>query len=56
MTPAGRRRRQLAEIQAEAEGGDELRAADLAREHLAEFPDDASVLGHIAHVVVGDTR
>ena len=43
MTPAGRRRRQREEIATAAEGGDTVRAAALAREHLAEFPCDDDV-------------
>ena len=43
MTPAGRRQRQREEIRAAAEGADTVRAVALAREHLAEFPDDDEV-------------
>jgi hypothetical protein len=46
--PSTRRQRQQAEIRAEAERGNVLRARDLAREHLCEFPDDAVVLDLVA--------
>ncbi len=56
MTAAGRRRRQLAEIAAEADGGDVLRALDLAREHLVEFPGDRDVRELAALLVANDNR
>ncbi|MEY2477779.1 MAG: hypothetical protein QOG87_3094 [Actinomycetota bacterium] len=56
MTPSSRRGRQLAEIEAEAERGDVLRALDLAREHLTEFPDDADVRELAALLVAHDNR
>ena len=56
MTAAGRRRRQLAEIEAEAERGHVLRALDLAREHLIEFPGDAEVRELAALLVANDNR
>jgi hypothetical protein len=43
-----RRERQLAEIEALAAAGQAGRAAGLAREHLAAFPDDAAVLASVA--------
>jgi hypothetical protein len=56
MTTTTRRRRQLAEIEAEAEAGDVLRALDLAREHLTEFPGDADVRELAALLVAEDNR
>lgn len=45
-----RRERQVVEIAALAIAGDRERAAGLALEHIAEFPDDAELLACVAHV------
>ena len=42
-----RRERQVVEIAALVVAGDRERAAGLALEHLAEFPDDAELLAHV---------
>jgi hypothetical protein len=56
MTSSTRRRRQLAEIEAEAERGNVVRALDLAREHLVEFPADRDVRELAALLVANDNR
>ena len=56
MTTTTRRERQLAEIEAEADRGDVVRALDLAREHLVEFPGDADVRELAALLVANDNR
>ena len=56
MTTTTRRKRQLAEIEAEAARGDVVRALDLAREHLVEFPADADVRELAALLVANDNR
>jgi hypothetical protein len=43
-----RRLHQLAEITALTDGGERRRAGDLARLHLAEFPEDGELLGALA--------
>jgi hypothetical protein len=45
---SARRERQIVEIAALVVLNDEDRAAGLALEHLAEFPDDADLLGRIS--------
>ena len=56
MTSSSRRRRQLAEIAAEAVRGNVVRALDLAREHLVEFPGDCEVRELAALLVANDNR
>ena len=56
MTTTTRRRRQLAEIDAEAHRGNVGRALDLAREHLVEFPSDREVRELAALLVANDNR
>ncbi len=56
MPTTTRRERHLAEIEAEAERGDVLRALDLAREHLVEFPGDRDVRELAALLVADDNR
>jgi hypothetical protein len=43
-----RRDRQIVEIATLAVAGDRLRAAGLALEHTAEFPDDTDLLARVA--------
>jgi hypothetical protein len=43
-----RRERQIVEIAALIIAGDGERAAGLALEHIAEFPDDAGLLGRVS--------
>lgn len=45
---AARRDRQIAEIASLVVDGQRARAAGLALEHIAEFPDDADLLGHVS--------
>lgn len=47
---AARRERQLVEIAALVVAGDRTRAAGLALEHGAAFPDDADLLARLAHL------
>jgi hypothetical protein len=49
---AGRRERQVVEIAALVVAGCGERAAGLALEHIAKFPDDADVLARIARAAV----
>ena len=43
-----RRERQIVDIATVAVAGDPVRAAGLAREHVATYPDDAELLARIA--------